>query len=306
MSAIEEAVVERVFRPTLPSGTYDLVIVSLVHQTNEILYVMALNIQKYVRGRFLWVVHCNADMYIDENSLPDFVWLVRNPIKTTGTRRAVTLTHGICRAIEFAVKHVEFTNVLLMSSGSAFYREYTVPTVPRVGLYSHELLLQTHCVPLMLPVPIDRIETASAYIMEKGSTFGWQYQHFEKDLPIHHLFHKFKWIKGSQWSGIVFPYAVAKEVSTDMKSVEPFCIDPTLPDYSREEIVFSTYAYNYALTHGLYIDINEAIIDWGNMYNPTIQRVQQYRAAAAVFPGLGHIVCRIESYAGGTRAFLLL
>ena len=305
MSAIQPAVVARKFRNTLPSGQYDMVIVSLVHQTNDILWRVAQNLQKYVRGRFLWVVHCNSDIPIDEHTLPDFVWLVRNPVKTSGDRWNVNLTHGICRALDFAIENVTFTNALLMSSGSAFFRDYVVPTFPRVGLTSHETLLSTNRFQHMMPVPVERIESASAYVLEQGSSFGWQYRFFEKDLPIHHLFKKFKWLKGSQWSGIIFPYEVAKSVVSDMKSIEPTDCDTLLPDYAREEIVFSTYAYNYALEKGISIDINEAIIDWGAMYNPTIERIVQYRNAAKLFPGIGHIVCRLEAWFGGTRAFLM-
>jgi hypothetical protein len=191
-----------------------------------------------------------------------------------------------------------------MSSGSAFYREYNVPVNPRIALHSHEALFSEAHLPLMKPVPIDRIESASAYIMEQGSAFGWQYRFFEKDTPVHPLFKKFKWIKGSQWSGIVFPYPVAASVVADMKTMEPIDASP-LPDYDREEIVFSTHAYNYAIEHGLSIEMNETIIDWASMYNPTIERVKQYQAAAAVFPGIGHMVCRLESGAYGTRHFLM-
>ena len=305
MSAFEEATVSRQFRQTLPSGHYDMIIVSLVHQKNNMIWHIADNIKKYVHGRFLWIVHCNSEIMIDENTLPDFAWMVRNPIKTTGHRWSVALTHGICRALEFAIENVTFTNALMMSSGSAFFRHYDVPTFPRIGLINHTSLLSLSRGQHTMPVPIERIESSSSYILENGSEIPWLYDRFEKDIPIHHLFKKFKWLKGGQWSGSIFPYEVAKDVAADMKSVEAISYDTTLRDYAREEIVFSTYAYNYAVTTGMTINMLETITDWDYMYNPTIERVIQYRSVAALFPGIGHLVCRLEDNYEGTREFLM-
>jgi hypothetical protein len=90
-----------------------------------------------------------------------------------------------------------------------------------------------------------------------------------------------------------------------MKSVEAISCDTTLRDYAREEIVFSTYAYNYAVTTGMTINMLETITDWDYMYNPTIERVIQYRSVAGLFPGIGHLVCRLEDNYEGTREFLM-
>ena len=109
-----------IYRNNLPSGNYDLLIVSLIHQPAEMVYYMAKNIEKYVQGKFIWIVHYNNNEPINENLLPDWAWIVRNTINTSKTIN-ITLLLGIYKTLEFAIKNsVTFTNVLTLSSGSAF------------------------------------------------------------------------------------------------------------------------------------------------------------------------------------------
>ena len=312
--AIQEVNLDRTFRKTLPSGHYDMVIVSLIHQGTDVLTYISQNIQRYVKGKYLWIVHYNAPAAIDESTLPDFVWLVRNSLKTKaeinliGGRSNVALAHAICRCIEFALQNITFTNVLLMSSGSSFYRDYTPPSRPYIAINSHELLLhENRIAPHTDPVPTEYIEHIVDYLNSRGSTIpGWQYRYFEKDFQIHPMFRKFKWLQGSQWSGMVFPYDVAKEVAHDMKPMESISNNPSMPDYALEEIVFGTYAYNYAISNGLKLNISETIIDWDRQYAIPIDQIKNYRIIASIFPGIGHMVCKIPYEIGEIHRFLLL
>jgi hypothetical protein len=129
---VESIVLPRRFRDTVPYGNYNLVIVSLVHQTPDVVHCIAENLKKYVKGRFLWVAHCNTHEFLDETTLPDFAWIVRDTIVTRAY--SVSLTHAVSRCLDFA-SNVTYINALIVTSGSSFFRDYTVPTHPRVGLF---------------------------------------------------------------------------------------------------------------------------------------------------------------------------
>ena len=291
----------RKFRDTLPSGHYDLVIVSPVHQSPDVVHCIADTLKKYVKGRFLWVAHCNTHEVLDETTLPDFAWIVRDTIVTRAY--TISLTHAVARCLEFA-SQVTYTNVLIMTSGSSFFREYTVPTYPRVGLFSHEILLKDVRLRHNEPIPASELGKCSEYLATQGCP-AWQYLNFDKDTELHTLFHArgFRWILGSPLSGLMFPSAVADQLRDDLFTLESNP-DTNIPDYATEEIVFATYAYNYALCHGLHIGLSESIIHWGDRYVVSIDQIEKYRMCAIAFPGLGHIVCRLPEHVDKVRTYL--
>jgi hypothetical protein len=299
---VESIVLPRRFRDTVPSGNYDLVIVSLVHQTPDVVHCIAENVKKYVKGRFLWVAHCNTHEFLDETTLPDFAWIVRDTIVTRAY--SVSLTHAVSRCLDFA-SNVTYTNALIMTSGSSFFRDYTVPTYPRIGLFSHEILLENKRLLHNEPISISELGKCSEYLATQGSG-AWQYENFDKDTEFHTLFRTrgFKWILGSPFSGLMFPCAVAEQLRDDLFALETNP-DTNIPCYATEEIVFATYAYNYAIQHGLHIGLSESIIHWGERYNVTIDQIEKYRMCAIALPGLGHIVCRLPEYVDKVRTYLL-
>jgi len=289
------------FRDTLPSGHYDLVIVTPVHQGSDVVHCLADTLKKYVKGRFLWVAHCNTPEFLDETTLPDFAWIVRDTIVTRSY--TPSLTHAITRCLEFVAK-IKYTNALIMTSGSSFFRDYTVPTHPRVGLFSHEILLNDVRLTHNEPIPASELGKCSEYLATQGCA-AWQYQNFDKDTEVHTLFRArgFRWILGSPFSGLMFPSAVADQLRDDLFTLESN-LDTDIPDYALEEIVFATYAYNYAIAHGLHIGLSESIIHWGDRYNVTIDQIEKYRMSAIAFPGLGHIVGRLPEYVDKVREYL--
>ena len=107
----------------------DLVIVSLVHQGPEMVYWMAKNIQQYVSGNFAWVVHYNGREPLDMEKLPIWVWVVPDPIVTYSYTPRIA--RAIAKCIQYAISRSPFTNILTLSSGSAFFRPYEVPTQER-------------------------------------------------------------------------------------------------------------------------------------------------------------------------------
>lgn len=298
---IEASVLPRKFRDASPTGNYDLVIVSLVHQAPDVVHCIAETLKKYVKGRFLWVAHCNTREFLDETTLPDFAWIVRDTIVTRAY--TVSLTHAVARCLDFA-SNVTYTNALIMTSGSSFFREYIVPTYPRIGLFSHEILLEDKRLLHNEPIPISELGKCSDYLALRGCD-AWQYANFDKDTNFHTLLiaRGFKWILGSPFSGLMFPCAVADQLRDDLFTLESNP-DTSIPDYAPEEIVFATYAYNYAVRHGLHIGLSESIIHWGERYNVTIDQIEKYRMCAIAFPGLGHIVCRLPEHVDKVRNYL--
>jgi hypothetical protein len=79
------------------------------------------------------------------------------------------------------------------------------------------------------------------------------------------------------------------------------------PDYVAEEVLLSTYSYNYARDQSLPIWNSEAIIKWDADYILSrIETIQEYRRVAKTFPGLGHMVCKIpDDPTHYIRTFLL-
>lgn len=65
-----------IYRNTLPSGSYDMVIVSIAHQNAAMVKWQASNLGRYIKGSFLWIVHYNGEEVINENELPPWAWLV--------------------------------------------------------------------------------------------------------------------------------------------------------------------------------------------------------------------------------------
>lgn len=284
------------YRNTLPQGHYDLIIVSLVHQPPEMLFCMAKNIEKYVKGSFLWIVHYNNSEHIDENALPPWAWLVRNTLVTI--RFTSLLGYAVCKTLEFLVDNVTCTNVMTLSSGSAFFREYQVPKIPKVQIISHESFFE----PSKLfehtePIPIEHLGKCVQYLNKKGSG-GWQYATgCDKDIRFHEYLKKrnFTHIRGGQWSGQVWPFDVAKMLVEDSMSMAN---DISLEEsqyiiYAFEEILLATYAHNYAVQRGIPIEEGEVIINWAFYYD--IKDIKYIEMLRDIFKRKnGHAACKLS------------
>jgi len=290
--------IHQTYRRYLPSGHYECVIVSLVHQKADMVYYMAKNIEKYVKGNFIWIVHYNNSDPIDENKLPPWVWLVRATIQTMhGTR---LLAHGVAKCLEFAVHNVTFTNVLCLSSGSAFYRDFIIPVIPKICIQTHETVfdrdLQMHH---HSAIPIGWLGCATDYLAEKGRP-PWQYNNFDKDSEAHGLIvrRKFTHTRGCQLSGQMWPYEVAVQLVEDMRKLEYMPVR----NYCPEEIYFSTYASNFAERNGLPIERCEVIINWNNHYSiddiEYVKRMESYGEK-------GSALCKVnEDLSSAVRVYI--
>jgi len=257
-----------IYRNTSPSGNYDLLIISLVHQSAGMLYYMAENIKKYVEGKIIWIVHYNNADPIDENKLPDWVWIVRD-IQSTD-RCSFSLLFAIQTTLDFAIKNgVKFTNVLTLSSGSAFFRTFKTPIHETISLTSHNRKFNPNA-NLMHEEPID-IQYAGRcgqHLINSGSS-SWQYDMntsgADKDEFLQSFMKKRNFTKflGAQWSGQIWPYTVAQMLAEDIGFIRKNIVtNPSKNIYACEEIYLSTYAYNYALRNNLQVGHVEVIIDW--------------------------------------------
>lgn len=280
----------------------DLVIVSLVHQGPEMVYWMAKNIEQYVRGNFAWVVHYNGLEPLDMNRLPLWAWIVPDPIRTYGYTPRIA--RAVAKCIQYARSRAPFMNILTLSSGSAFFRLYNVPSQERVQFSTYDSLFNGNCLRLHNePIPTSHLGHCSAYIQNLGFPSKWQFEGFDEHSEIHERIRarKFEWIIGTQWSGQVLPCEPALQFAEDMLSVP---LDG--PAYCAEEILLSTYSYNYAKRNHLPIWNSEAIIQWGPRYViEDYTRIENYRTMSTTFPGFGHIVCKLpDNLAHSVRIFL--
>lgn len=265
----------------------DLVIVSLVHQTPELVEWLAENIRQYVSGSFVWVVHYNGHRPLDRSRLPEWVWPVPDPVETQAYTPRIA--YAIARSIQYAASRTTFTNILTMSSGSAFFRPYTVPTSERVQFVHYDPLFNPSCLRLHNDViSIERLGSCSRYLYDHGHPGPWQFDGFDKHTEIHAKLRArgFKWIMGSQWSGQLIPRIPALQFAEDMT--------PDGPPYVAEEVLLSTYSYNYAREQCLPIWNSETITKWGSEYVVSRwETIRDYRIAARTFPGLGHLISKV-------------
>jgi len=264
------------YRETLPSGKYDLLIVSLVHQGPDMLHYIANNLEKYVKGSFLWIAHYNGPDH-DENTLPPWAWLVRDTHATSPWRRSISF--GVIKALTFALENgVQFTNVLTLSSGSAFYREFQVPTRPLVCLDTYERQIDpTADLSHVEAIHVAHLGKCANYLTSIGS-IGWQYQlGGDSDTEFHNLIlaRGFKYIRGNQFSGQMWPYEVAVMLEKDIKTLYNSHVTTY---YVTEEIYFSTYAYNYAKLNNIPVGSSVVMINWAKGYAvDSVERITSLR-----------------------------
>jgi len=245
---------------------------------------MVTNLSRYIRGKFLFIIHYNSEEPVDEEGLPEWCWIVRDPIITKHTN--ISLTLGLNRCIKFALQNIKFVNCMLISSGCVFIKEYLCQSEAKVCgtchyyAFPHQRDAQIH----MYPIPTIALGNIEGYFKnvlvtpnrrapwDRTSMIdgGWIYPEFDKHSELHALFQKrnIKYVKGCQLSGQVFPYDVARAVNEDL---EVIYTDEQINkyNYSLEEIIFSSYSYDYSIRKGIVNDYTTVSIDWDNFYNIT-------------------------------------
>jgi hypothetical protein len=263
--------INHIYRETALSGQYDMLIISLVHQDIEMIKYIANNLNRFIKGSFVLIVHANGQS-INENDLPPWCWLARDTIKTIHT--TPSLLHALTSCIKTAFQTIDFINCMYVSSGSVFFREFVVPTQPAVHASSHEdIFFPETKFTYTMPIPIDYLGKCAEYLLENGGVNygGWQYKHYSPsgmdiDTDIQEIIKKrpeIKFIKGSHLPGMVFPQEVCKMLLED---VNKYFSKAIIRKYALEEILPSTYSYYYALQHGLPIKRNVVYYNWLHQY----------------------------------------
>jgi len=283
------------YRTTTPQGKCDLLIVSLVHQGPDMVRYMTQNIQKYVKGSFKWVAHYNGKDPVDENTLPEWAWLVRDTNVTQPYEYQRLRTFGIIKTLSFAIQSgLQFTNVLILSSGSAFFREFQVPVKPKVCLDNYEKIFDPSVnLDHSSPIDIKHSGKCAKYLESIGSS-GWQYKNGDLDIEFQTAIQKrnFKFFKGAQCAGQIWPYEVAIMLSEDITKLYDSPNTKKL-DYACEEIYLSTYAYNYAIEHSIPIEIGQVIIYWNRYYGIRHTEYIDFLRKNPQFNS-GHAVCKLS------------
>jgi len=258
------------------------------------IHYMVKNLEKYVKGSFLWIAHYNNEEPIDETTLPPWAWLVRDTNVTLPYHYQRLRLFGISKAISFALQSgVTFTNVLTLSSGSAFFKEFQVPTKPRICLDSHETIFNPAVkLPHTDEIPIQYSGQCAKYLHSIGAS-PWQYGNGDLDIELQMFVKKrgFEFFRGSQWPGQIWPYEVAQMLVEDIRTIYDSPNTPHL-DYSSEEIYLSTYAYNYALTHSIPIERSQVITDWQSNYHISDPKYIDYLRMNPRFTG--HAVSKLS------------
>jgi hypothetical protein len=127
--------IHHIYRNEKPLGQYDMIIITIVHLDFPFVLYMAKNIERFVKGSFIWIIHANG-YSMNENDLPSWAWLTRTVITTK--HPTTTLLHAMTKCIEFGIQNVQFTNCMFVSAGSVFFRDFNVPKEEHICASSHE------------------------------------------------------------------------------------------------------------------------------------------------------------------------
>jgi len=279
------------YRKTTPSGDYQLIIISLIHQNKSMLDYMISNIDKYLEGKYLFCVHYNGSEDVDENTLPSWVWLNRSPLYTQRfTRR---LSEAIIDTLGWILSYVQTINIMLISSGSVFFRRWQIPSYPQICIESQQKIINPkNKVIHEGPIPIENKGRVMEYLKEKGSG-GWQYgfegHGCDQDIYFHECLMKrgIQFFRGCQWSGQLWPQDVGKMIVEDLTSLK----NKPMQHYASEEIYFSTYAYHYFILSKIPIQFCEVITNWEFKYE--INDIQYIIDLHQKHPPRGHAICKL-------------
>ncbi len=279
------------YRNSTPSGDYQLIIISLIHQNKSMLDYMIKNIERYLEGEYLFFVHYNGSEDVDENTLPSWVWLNRSPIQTQRfTRR---LSQAIIGTMAYALQYINTINIMLMSSGSAFFRKWQLPSYPQICIESQQKKINPKNLVIHEgPIPFENKGRVVEYLKERGSG-GWQYGFEGHGCDQDSFFHEcllkrgIQYFKGCQWSGQVWPQEVGKWIVEDLLSLK----DKPMQYYACEEIYFSTYAYHFVITLHLPIYYCEVITNWEYKYE--INDIQYIIDLHQKHQNIGHALCKL-------------
>lgn len=275
------------FRNTLKKDLtkqYDVVIIMCIHQQEgaDMVRYYVKNLTKYAKS-FACVIHYNSDAPLNENELPENFWICRRRISTN--RYSRTLFQGYLECIKLALNHLNFVNILVLTSGTVLFRRLPESLrEPLVAQLSHEPIFDPSCKILhQEPIPKILYGNITAYFRMRNHN-PWLFPDTDRDFVLQEriIRRKFEWLKGAQVSGNVFPKEVGKWL------VEDFNDSYYGIQYQIEELYFSTYAYNWAIINKKECLPSFTIIDWGKDYE--VNTISLLKRAESM---QGYGVCKV-------------
>jgi hypothetical protein len=287
------------YRDCYPTGETDMIFFLLIHQSKDMVDYMIQNIKKYVEGNYYIFIHFNGSNHIDENEYENNIWFCRNIQNTE--KFTERLTKAISMTMYEAFQHIKSINIMTISSGSAFYKKYTIPSQKQIRFkryYSHFSSEQ-------VAIPFTYYGNTETYLLpifqkNNKKLYIWWYPKIDSDSFLKKLIEKnnFEYYMGGQFSGMVIPYEAAYTLSNDIFEHFDEFINK---DYPCEEFYFQTYATNYGILNNIDIGLSECIINWNNQYFVNNNSIQHYRNHHIE----GHLVCKLsDDPHHGTRKFL--
>jgi hypothetical protein len=219
------------------------------------------NIKKNVIGHYSIFIHYNGTDEINENDYDNYIWFNRNPLKTERFQKSLPI--AVIDTMKYAIDHVQTTNFMIISSGSVFYKKYTVPTIEYVGLNNYKNKLKGGRFFNNI-FDVKYIDSQFKKNLEYLQIPLWQFGHIEHDHFLLENIKKrnFQYITGGQMPGIVIPYDCAHMIVDDFYPMNY----TNNNQYCAEELYFPIYLYNYALIKKLPIHHVETITDWDYDY----------------------------------------
>lgn len=154
-----------------------------VHDSPEFLQVQLENINKYIDNCVI-VMHVNSDtMELDENMLPENVWI--NPVRfrVLREREEHLLLRGFVSNIVHAYKICRFDRVLFLSSSCMFFRRLSWADIPKTAV----------CITPIDPPGTKRPETVDEAI----ETNVWWYPRASRDA------HLVTWLRNKNFNNIL-------------------------------------------------------------------------------------------------------
>jgi len=251
------------FRKNIIRQKYDVCIVLVIHQGRDMVNWYVKNIQRFCgQNKILCVIHYNNNEFIDEHELPNNFWIARKRLKTVKFTQMIFM--AFLQAIYFAHQNFSFTNYLLLSSSSGLFKSLPDMTKPMVAQNSHEGKFLNKDVEErtihLNPINGKYIGNIDNYLRRTKSKRLDVYKKVDKDINFIKNFkkRKFKYFKVNQITGNVFPKPVGRLLLLDFYNK----FQNIVGDYQSDEVYFSTYAYNWAITHNLTVQDSFTIINW--------------------------------------------
>jgi len=214
--------------------TYECLVSLAVHDAPEFLQAQLENINKYVSNCVI-VIHVNSHtMELDENTLPENVWINPKWFKVQREFGGLDLLRGLVTNISHAYNICKFDRVLFLSSSCMFFRKISWDCIPKTAV----------CITPILPPDVKHHPNT---IEELLGSQGWWWPRVASDANLVTWLRKnCGTVQNGQLSGTLLPEACI-HLLFDLVSFN----DDMPRNYSYDEIYAQTVGSYYAKLNNL-------------------------------------------------------